>query len=97
MFSTLSKKNREKILLEAKRQLYKNTVEFQTICDPSVISELERMGHNKFELAVIANSMNAVQMDQTTGLLTAATCWRGDGQPAGLSGAFAKHRDDWFG
>ncbi|MBJ27325.1 MAG: gamma-glutamyltransferase [Chloroflexi bacterium] len=74
-----------------------NTVEFESICDPSVISELERMGHNMFELAVIANSMNAVQMDQNSGLLTAATCWRGDGQPAGLSGAFAKHRDDWFG
>ena len=74
-----------------------SVAEFESTCDRSVIAELERMGHNMTEVAVIANCMNGVQMDSVSGLLTGAACWRGDGQPAGLSGAFATHRDDWFG
>ncbi len=74
-----------------------NFVEFESACDRSVIAELERMGHNMNEVAVIANCMNGIQVDAASDMLVGANCWRGDGQPAALSGGLATHRDDWYG
>ena len=38
---------------------------------------------------VIANCMNGVMVDPASGLLMGGACWRGDGQPIGLSGGYA--------
>ena len=74
-----------------------NIVEFESGCDRSVIAELERMGHRMTEAPVIANCMNGVMVDEASGMLMGGACWRGDGQPAALSGGYASYRDDWFG
>ena len=74
-----------------------NIVEFESGCDPAVVAELERMGHNMTNAPVIANCMNGVMVDPASGMLMGGACWRGDGQPIGLSGGYATHRDDWFG
>lgn len=61
----------------------------EQICDPEVVAELAKMGHRIEKVPTLANCMNGIQMDERSGMLRGAACWRGDGTPAGFSGGFA--------
>ncbi|MBM3939281.1 MAG: gamma-glutamyltransferase, partial [SAR202 cluster bacterium] len=67
----------------------------ESMVEPSVIAELESMGHRLQRVQAVAGGMNGVQVDEATGLLMGAACWRGDGSPVGLSGGFA-NRSKWL-
>jgi gamma-glutamyltranspeptidase/glutathione hydrolase len=50
---------------------------------------LRRLGHNILIVPRIAGGMNGIMVDQKTGMLHGAACWRADGVPLGLSGGLA--------
>jgi gamma-glutamyltranspeptidase/glutathione hydrolase len=60
----------------------------------TVVSGLERRGHNVAVVPKIAGGMGAIAIDPENGLLTGASCWRADGAPAGLSGGGARLVDE---
>lgn len=51
-----------------------------------VIESLTAMGHQVREVSNVGMGMNGVLIDQETGILHGAACWRADGVPAGISG-----------
>lgn len=65
-------------------------LEVENEAPESVRAQLERMGHSIGLSDRIAGGMNGVQMDDETGMLLGAACWRADGSPAGLSGGPAR-------
>ncbi|MBM3941209.1 MAG: gamma-glutamyltransferase, partial [SAR202 cluster bacterium] len=69
----------------------------ESMVEPSVIAELESMGHRLQRVPAIANCMNSVQLDASSGMLLGAACWRGDGSPVGISGGFARSAVKWWG
>lgn len=49
-------------------------------------AELERRGHVVETPLKVAGGMNGILLDQATGLMHGAACWRADGAPMGFSG-----------
>ncbi len=52
---------------------------------------LASLGHDVEVAAKVAGGMNGVMLDQRTGMIHGAACWRADGVPAGFSGGPARH------
>jgi gamma-glutamyltranspeptidase/glutathione hydrolase len=50
---------------------------------------MERRGHNVETMFTVAGGMNGIKVDQETGLMEGAACWRADGAPMGYSGGDA--------
>ena len=57
---------------------------------PDVRGELVALGHDVQVVPKVAGGMNGVMLDQASGLIHGAACWRADGTPAGLSGGTAR-------
>ena len=57
---------------------------------PDVRAGLSALGHEVQVVPKIAGGMNGVMLDQASGLLHGAACWRADGTPAGFSGGAAR-------
>ena len=57
---------------------------------PRLRAELERRGHTIETPLKVAGGMNGILVDQETGLLHGAACWRADGAPMGFSGGDAR-------
>jgi len=57
---------------------------------PDVREGLRALGHDVEVVAKVAGGMNGVALDQASGLLHGAACWRADGTPAGFSGGAAR-------
>jgi gamma-glutamyltranspeptidase / glutathione hydrolase len=53
-------------------------------------SEMERRGHSVETPLKVAGGMNGILVNQDTGLLHGAACWRADGAPMGFSGGDAR-------
>ena len=68
------------------------TLELETgFADLSTLrAELERRGHAIETPLKVAGGMNGILVDQETGLLHGAACWRADGAPMGFSGGDAR-------
>jgi gamma-glutamyltranspeptidase/glutathione hydrolase len=57
---------------------------------PVLRAELERRGHTIETPLKVAGGMNGILVNQATGLLHGAACWRADGAPMGFSGGDAR-------
>ncbi len=57
---------------------------------PDLRVELERRGHRIETPLKVAGGMNGILVDQETGLMHGAACWRADGAPMGFSGGDAR-------
>ena len=57
---------------------------------PDVRGELAALGHDVQVVPKVAGGMNGVMLNQASGLIHGAACWRADGTPAGLSGGTAR-------
>jgi gamma-glutamyltranspeptidase/glutathione hydrolase len=68
------------------------TLELETSFDDlaDLRSEMERRGHAVETPLKVAGGMNGILVDQETGLLHGAACWRADGAPMGFSGGDAR-------
>jgi gamma-glutamyltranspeptidase/glutathione hydrolase len=57
-------------------------------------AEMERRGHVVETPLKVAGGMNGILVDQSTGIMHGAACWRADGAPMGFSGGDAKVQGD---
>ena len=57
---------------------------------PDLRVDLERRGHRIETPLKVAGGMNGILVDQETGLMHGAACWRADGAPMGFSGGDAR-------
>ena len=57
---------------------------------PSVRDELAAMGHKIEVVPRVAGGMNGIMLDEDTGMLHGAACWRADGSPVGIGGGWAR-------
>jgi gamma-glutamyltranspeptidase/glutathione hydrolase len=60
----------------------------------SLKAEMERRGHVVETPLKVAGGMNGILVDQETGIMHGAACWRADGAPMGFSGGDAKVEGD---
>jgi len=59
-----------------------------------LVKDLEKRGHAIETPFRVAGGMNGILVDQETGIMQGAACWRADGAPMGFSGGDARIESD---
>ncbi|UCH01816.1 MAG: gamma-glutamyltransferase, partial [Candidatus Bathyarchaeota archaeon] len=65
------------------------TLNLESSFTSRISAALRRLGHKILIVPRIGGGMNGIMLDQKTGMLRGAACWRADGVPIGLSGGLA--------